>query len=155
MPAVRDAEPADQDTIVDYNIRLAAESEDLQLDPGTVSRGVALVLGDPARGRYFLAEEGGRVVGQTMITFEWSDWRCGWFWWIQSVFVVPERRGSGVFRALLEHVMGRARERDDVCGVRLYVDLDNQAAQAVYDRTGLPRAHYEMREVDFRRPPGE
>lgn len=155
MPSVRTAVPADRDVIVDFNIRLAAESEDMHLDPETVRRGVALVLGDPGRGQYFLAEQEGRVIGQTMITLEWSDWRCGWFWWIQSVFVVPECRSSGVFRALLDHVMGRARERDDVCGVRLYVDLANHAAQAVYDRTGLPRAHYEMREVDFHRPAGE
>lgn len=151
MPSVRAAVLADRDTIVDFNVRLAAESEDMQLDPDVVTRGVALVLEDPGRGRYFLAEQEGRVIGQTMITLEWSDWRCGWFWWIQSVYVHPDHRGRGVFRRLLDHVMARAREREDVCGVRLYVDLDNRAAQQVYDRTGLPRAHYEMREVDFRR----
>lgn len=153
MPTIRDARSSDRDIIVDYNIKLAAESEDMHLDHATVTRGVALVLEDGGRGRYFLAESGGEVVGQTMITFEWSDWRCGWFWWIQSVYVHPEWRGRGVFRRLLDHVMGQARERDDVCGVRLYVDLDNRDAQAVYERTGLPLAHYEMREVDFHRPP--
>jgi len=148
---IRDARPEDRDQIVDYNVKLAAESEDMHLDPDTVRRGVEKVLGDPSRGRYFLAEEGGQVVGQTMITFEWSDWRCGWFWWIQSVYVAPEARGHGVFRGLLQHIMGLAREDAEVCGIRLYVDLDNEAAQKVYERTGLPRAHYEMREVDFHR----
>lgn len=151
MTEIRAATPADRDTIVDFNIRLADESEGMQLDRATVRRGVTLVLDDPSRGRYFIAETGDGPVGQTMITFEWSDWRCGWFWWIQSVYVIPELRGRGVFRQLLERVMGEARSRDDVCGVRLYVDLDNHSAQAVYDRTGLPRAHYEMREVDFHR----
>lgn len=155
MPSVRAAAPADRDVIVEYNIRLAAESEDMHLDPDLVTRGVALVLEDPGRGRYFLAEQDGRVIGQTMITLEWSDWRCGWFWWIQSVYVHPDWRGQGVFRQLQNHVMSRARERDDVCGVRLYVDRDNRIAQQVYDRTGLPRAHYEMREVDFHRMPEE
>lgn len=154
MPTIRDAQASDRDTIVDYNVRLAAESEGMRLEPDTVRRGVAHVLEDPNRGRYFLAEEDGRVIGQLMITLEWSDWRCGWFWWIQSVYVEPERRGAGVFRALLDHVMDQARRREDVCGVRLYVDLDNRSAQAVYERTGLPRAHYEMREVDFHRPAG-
>lgn len=151
MTQIRDARPEDRDLIVDYNVKLAAESEDMHLDRETVRRGVDKVLGDPSRGRYFLAEEGGQVVGQTMITFEWSDWRCGWFWWIQSVYVVPEARGRGVFRALLEHIMGMAHQDPEVCGVRLYVDLDNKAAQKVYERTGLPLAHYEMREVDFHR----
>lgn len=155
MPTIRDALASDRDIIVDFNIRLAAESEDMQLDPDVVTRGVALVLEDPGRGRYFLAEHDGRVIGQTMITLEWSDWRCGWFWWIQSVYVHPDYRSSGVFRGLLEHVMAQAHEREDVCGVRLYVDRDNRLAQQVYDRTGLPRAHYEMREVDFHHPPGE
>lgn len=155
MPDIRDARPEDRDLIIRFNRDLALESEGLTLDPSALGRGVDAVLGDSSRGRYFLAEEDGRVIGQTMITFEWSDWRCGWFWWIQSVYVHPDHRGRGVFRGLLEHVMKHAGERDDVCGVRLYVDLDNEAAQAVYDRTGLPRAHYEMREVDFRRPAGQ
>lgn len=155
MPTIRDALASDRDTIVDFNLRLADESEGMQLDREVVTRGVALVLEDAGRGRYFLAEQKGQVIGQTMITFEWSDWRCGWFWWIQSVYVHPDHRGRGVFRGLLDHVMNHAGERNDVCGVRLYVDLDNQAAQQVYDRTGLPRAHYEMREVDFHRPAGQ
>lgn len=155
MPDIRDARPADRDSIIRFNRDLAQESEGLTLDPSALGRGVEAVLGDSSRGRYFLAEEDGRVIGQTMITFEWSDWRCGWFWWIQSVYVHPDHRGRGVFRGLLDHVMNQARERDDVCGMRLYVDLDNHSAQQVYDRTGLSRAHYEMREVDFRRPPGE
>ncbi len=151
MTGIRAATPADRDTIVDFNIRLAEESEGMRLDAATVRRGVTLVLDDPSRGRYFIAEADGAPVGQTMITLEWSDWRCGWFWWIQSVYVVPDHRGRGVFGQLLERIMGEARSRDDVCGVRLYVDLENHSAQAVYDRTGLPRAHYEMREVDFHR----
>jgi ribosomal protein S18 acetylase RimI-like enzyme len=89
------------------------------------------------------------VVASLLVTYEWSDWRAGWFWWIQSVFVVESSRGRGVYRALYEEVLGRARGRADVAGVRLYVELENVHAQAVYERLGMRRAHYHLYEVDF------
>src|SRR5262245_25103541 len=104
MPSVRPACPADAAVIAEYNLRLARETEHRTLDPAVLARGVARVLADPQRGRYFVAEEAGRVVGQLLLTYEWSDWRDGWIWWIQSVYVHADSRGAGVFRALYEHV---------------------------------------------------
>lgn len=152
MPTVRAAEPADRDVIVANNRALAEESEGLTLDAGLLVPGVAAVLDDPHKGRYWLAEDDGAVIGQLMVTFEWSDWRNGWFWWIQSVYVDSAHRGRGIYRSLYDHVLSEARSREDVCGIRLYVDYDNEFARRVYDRTGLAPAHYEMRELDFRRP---
>ncbi len=107
------------------------------------------LLRDSAKGFYLLAEINGRVAGQIMITFEWSDWRDGNFWWIQSVFVAPRFRQCGVFKALFAEVQRLAFERGDVCGLRLYVELSNARAQRAYVRLGLHRAHYEMFERDF------
>lgn len=152
MYRIRPAQPADRDVIIEFNRRLALESEGLELDRNLISAGVDAVLADANKGRYWLATDGDRIVGQLMITLEWSDWRCGWFWWIQSVYVHPDHRGRGVYRMLYEHVVAEARERGDVCGIRLYVEKENEAARNVYDRTGLKPANYEMRELDFRRP---
>ena len=149
MVAIRQARPDDLDVICEFNTRMAAETEDLFLDPERLRDGVRQVLNDPDRGIYFLGEKGGRVVAQTSITFEWSDWRNGWFWWLSSVYVLPEIRGHGVFCAVLEHIESRARAAGDVCGIRLYVDSDNQAAARVYDRLGLPASRYRMREKEF------
>lgn len=152
MPAIRRATASDRDAIVAFNTQLALESEGKRLDPVLLRRGVAEVLEDVHKGLYFLAAEGDTIIGQIMITFEWSDWRCGWFWWIQSVYVHPDHRGAGVYRALFEHVKRAAESRDDVCGLRLYVDGENTTAMRVYDRTGLVPAGYQMRELDFRAP---
>src|SRR5262245_1410252 len=132
MPSVRPAVPADAPVIADYNLRLARETEHRSLDPAVLARGVDRVLADPARGRYFVAEEGGRVVGQLLLTYEWSDWRDGWIWWIQSVYVQADARRGGVFRALYDHVARSAEEGPDVVALRLYVERDNHAAQATY-----------------------
>lgn len=149
MVAIRQATPDDLDVICEFNTRMAAETEDVVLDPERLREGVRQILNDPDRGLYFLAETGGRVVAQTSITFEWSDWRNGWFWWLESVYVLPEMRGQGAFRAVLQHIESLARAAGDVCGIRLYVDGDNQAAAEVYDRLGLPVSRYHMREKDF------
>jgi len=146
---VRDASPADHATIVEFNRVLAAETESVELDPERLSAGVRALFEDPARGRYFIAERDGGVVGQTMITYEWSDWRCGNLWWIQSVYVVPPQRGSGVFRALFSHIRALAETDPQVVGLRLYVDRDNAAARAVYQRLGMHLARYDMLERDF------
>jgi GNAT superfamily N-acetyltransferase len=107
------------------------------------------VLDDPAHGRYFVAEAGGRPVGQLMITYEWSDWRNGRFWWIQSVYVLPDARRGGVFRALFRHLEDMARDDPGVCGIRLYVERDNLRAQATYRHCGLADAGYAVMEVDY------
>jgi GNAT superfamily N-acetyltransferase len=134
---IRPAAAGDCETIVEFNRLLALESEDLCLDGETLRLGVSAVLADPAKGRYFVAERGGQVVGQVMITPEWTDWRNGWMWWLQSVYVRAEARRLGVFRALFEHVYELARTDGSVRGIRLYVERDNHAAQATYARHGL------------------
>ncbi len=142
---------SDAPFIADGNLRLALETERRQLDPATVESGVKALLSDPAKGNYFVAEADGQVVGQLLITREWSDWRNGDFWWLQSVYVLEPFRGGGVFRALFEHVNTLARLRKDVCGLRLYVEANNARAQAAYRRLGLNRTDYAMFETDFTR----
>jgi len=153
MPVtIRDARPDDLDFIVAANAALARESEDIELEPGLVKPGVAAVLGNPALGRYFIAESGGTPIGQMMLTFEWSDWRNGVFWWIQSVFVDPAQRGQGVFSLLFRHVMKEADRNPEVCGLRLYVDRGNRRARSIYAHLGLHHSNYEVMECVFRGP---
>src|SRR5262245_25952289 len=133
MLSVRAAVPADAAVIAEFNRRLALETEHKALDPATLAAGVAAALADPDRARYFVAEDGGAVVGQLMLTREWSDWRNGWIWWIQSVYVSHEARRRGAFRALYEHARA-AGVAEGVVGLRLYVEQDNHAAQEVYRR---------------------
>jgi ribosomal protein S18 acetylase RimI-like enzyme len=143
MPLLlRRAVAADAAVIADYNTRLAQETEGKTLDPATIAAGVAAALADPLRGRYFVAELAGEVVGQLMITTEWSDWRNGWIWWIQSVYVREEARRQGVFRALYEHAVAAARAETDVVGLRLYVEEENTAAQQTYLSLGMERTGY-------------
>jgi GNAT superfamily N-acetyltransferase len=146
---IREARPADATVIADFNSRLAWETEQRRLASATVRRGVAALLGDPAKGTYFVAEVEGRVVGQLLITYEWSDWRNGNFWWIQSVYVAADFRQGGVFRALYEQVRQQARDRHDVCGLRLYVEHNNGPAQRAYEKLGMARAHYDIFEMDW------
>jgi GNAT superfamily N-acetyltransferase len=149
---VRPASRADLELLVDFNAAMAQETEGKRLDPARLRPGVAAVLADPQRGRYRVADLDGRVVGALLVTLEWSDWRNGWFWWIQSVYVLPEARGRGVYRALHASVLAEARADRDVCGVRLYVDQDNRAAQATYAAVGMRRTHYLFYEEDFTAP---
>ena len=139
MPlTVRTATPADVPVIAEYNRRLARETEHTELDPATVAAGIAAAVADPDRkGPYFLACDGETVVGQMQVTFEWSDWRNGWFWWVQSVYVRDDYRGRGVFRTLYEHVREQAKAAGDVVGLRLYVERENHSAQETYRRMGM------------------
>jgi ribosomal protein S18 acetylase RimI-like enzyme len=146
---IRLAESGDKATIVAANLALARETEDKTLDEAAVSGGVDALLTDASLGRYYLAERDGRIVGQLGLTWEWSDWRNGLFWWIQSVYVAREARGSGIFRALYEFVAGAARDERNVAGLRLYVDKNNERAANVYRRLGMRVTHYDMLEVDF------
>ena len=139
---LRPARPDDLDVIVDFNARLAWETEQKRLDLATLRPGVQTMLADPTKGRYFVAERDGVVVGQLGVTLEWSDWRNGDFWWIQSVYVAADARRLGVFRRLYEHVIAAAIADGRVIGVRLYVERDNHAAQAVYRSLGLQETHY-------------
>ncbi|HVC94588.1 MAG TPA: GNAT family N-acetyltransferase [Pirellulales bacterium] len=146
---IRDATPADADLIAEFNRSLALESESKHLDPGVLATGVRLALERPELCRYFLAEADGRVVGQTMLTYEWSDWRAGVFWWIQSVYVVPDRRGQGVFRALFKHIETLAKKTGEVCGLRLYVERHNVPAIATYERLGMTPSGHWLYEIDW------
>lgn len=149
--SVRPAAPDDASAISAMNLAMARETEDRALDPRTLERGVLAVFDDPARGRYFVAQRGGRAVGCLLVTSEWSDWRCGLFWWIQSVYVLPEERSRGVFRALWDQVEGAARAEPAVCGLRLYVEGENRRAQAVYEHLGMRCTGYRLYETEFSR----
>jgi len=139
---IRPATAADAETIAAFNAALARESENLALDLPTVRAGVAALLADPAKGRYFVAEIDGELAGQTMVTYEWSDWRNGTIWWLQSVYVAEKLRRRGVFRALFEHIIDNARRAPDVCALRLYMERHNKIAQAAYARLGLNLGDY-------------
>ncbi|MEX0726010.1 MAG: GNAT family N-acetyltransferase [Planctomycetaceae bacterium] len=139
---VRLAAPADAEIIARFNVLLARETEGYQLDRATVLAGVQAVLDDPHKGRYFLASVGERVVGQVMHTFEWSDWRNGELWWLQSVYVDTEFRRRGVFRRLFQHVLDEAKQSPHVRGIRLYVENVNFGARLAYEKLGLDHARY-------------
>ena len=147
---IRPANLEDLSTLVEFNAAMALETEDLALDRERLREGVARLLADPAKGSYRVAEAGGETVGALMLTREWSDWRCGDWWWIQSVYVRPEARRRGVFRALYRSVEADAASREDVCGLRLYVERDNARAQATYLALGMRETHYRMFEASTR-----
>ena len=146
---IRKAILPDAGFIVGSNIAMALETEDLTLLPEVVGPGVDAVLSNSALGFYLIAEIGGEPAGQLMVTFEWSDWRNGLFWWIQSVYVRSEFRRRGVYRALHRRVAEMAREEGGVCGLRLYVEQENTIAQQVYESLDMFRTRYHLYEVDF------
>lgn len=139
---VRPARDSDLGLIVAFNQAMALATEGTALDEQRLTAGVRRALADPGRGVYSIAEVDDRAVGCLMVTREWSDWRDGWIWWIQSVFVDPAVRGRGVYRALHDDVLARARRAGDVRGVRLYVEQENDVAQAVYAACGMSRSRY-------------
>jgi ribosomal protein S18 acetylase RimI-like enzyme len=144
--SIRAARPADLHDLAAWNVAMAWETEQRQLDHDTVQRGVAAVFEQPRRGFYLVCERDGVAVGSLMVTYEWSDWRNGDFWWIQSVYVSPDARRAGVFRALYAAVVQRASAAGAV-GVRLYVETENRRAQATYEGLGMQRCHYAMYET--------
>jgi GNAT superfamily N-acetyltransferase len=150
---VRPARPDDLDVLVRFSAAMAKETEGRTLDLERLRAGTRAVFEDPARGFYRVAEvrapSGDQVVGQLLVTFEWSDWRNATFWWIQSVYVHPDWRRKGVYRRLHDAVLQEARVRPDVCGVRLYVEAGNRIAQEAYARVGLGPSSYAVFETDF------
>ena len=145
--AVGRAATEDVAAIAQFNIAMAAETEDLALDPQTVHAGVAAVVSDDRRGFYLVARSDGKAVGSLMITYEWSDWRNGNLWWIQSVYVVPSARKQGIFRLLYDNVISLAKQSGDAAGVRLYVEKDNRSAQEVYRKLGMSETAYRVFEI--------
>lgn len=147
---IRPATPSDASTIVEYNRAMALETESRELPLDKITPGVRAVLARPELGFYLVAEDHqGFVLGCLMITFEWSDWRNGMFWWVQSVYVYPGARGRGVYRAMYAHAKQLAIAQGGVCGFRLYVEENNSAAQETYRRQGMKRTHYLMFEEDL------
>lgn len=141
---IRTAETADIESLVDFNQKMALETEGKQIDHIVLQRGVRAVFNDDGKGFYVVTEEEDVILGGLMVTFEWSDWRDKWFWWIQSVYIVPEARGRGIYRQMYEFVKDKAKENGKVCGFRLYVEKDNLSAQGVYERVGMEASHYIM-----------
>lgn len=139
---IRDAEPSDQVSIVEFNSRLADETEGKQLDPNLIGPGVAALLADSSKGRYWLAIIDGKIAGQIMVTYEWSDWRNGMLWWIQSVYIPAEFRRQGVFSALYQHVESLVKEDQNACGLRLYVENSNKRAQQTYRNLAMTEPGY-------------
>ncbi len=147
---IRPATIGDLEVIVDFNARIASETEDTALDRDTLRDGVRALLGDPAKGRYFVACMDDDVVGQIMHTREWSDWRNGDIWWIQSVYVHADHRRRGVFASLYRHLQQLAEAAPGVVGLRLYVEVENAPAQATYTRLGMDDASYRVMQEIFR-----
>jgi len=138
---IRLATPADAGVLIEFNAAMALETEGKELLPDVIGAGVRSLLGNPAAGFYLLAEEDS-AVGSLMITKEWSDWRNGTFWWIQSVYVRPQFRRQGVYKSLYRHVQELAANDPKVCGFRLYVERENSRAQATYSALGMKQTHY-------------
>lgn len=153
MFVIRPATVDDVQRIVEFNAAMALETEQRRLDIARLREGARALLAHPEYGFYIVAETSAEAprtaVGQLMITFEWSDWRNGAFWWVQSVYVTPEWRCRGVYRAMHEHIAARAKADPQVCGIRLYVEHQNHNAQTVYQRVGLRPAVYTVYEQDF------
>jgi GNAT superfamily N-acetyltransferase len=147
--AVRQARLADVPIITGFSAAMAQETEGLALKVDRLRKGTDAILKDASKGIFYVAEIEGTIVGQSMVTYEWSDWRNATFWWIQSVYVRPDARHRGVFRALYCHIEALARARTDVCGLRLYVDQGNAQAQKAYAALGMKRSNYHIMEIDF------
>jgi len=144
---IRRARFEDAGIIVEFNRRLAVETEGKTLDLELLNRGVKALLEDDAKGFYTLAERNGEVVGQTLITLEWSDWRNGWFWWIQSVYVREDARSNGIFKAIFKALKEEARQDPQTIGLRLYVEHNNQHAQSIYRKLGMSDTAYGILEL--------
>jgi GNAT superfamily N-acetyltransferase len=146
---IRNAAASDAAAIAEFNASMAKETEGIDLDRERLQKGTEALIADSSKGMYYLAEADGKIVGQLMITYEWSDWRNATFWWIQSVYVHPDYRNLGIFRSLYRHVESIARKRGDICGLRLYVDRTNTRAQQTYEALGMRHSHYQMMDVDI------
>ena len=139
---VRNAQKKDLPKIVRFNASMALETEDLQLDKDTLTAGVKAVFNDNNKGFYIIAELDGEVRGSLMITYEWSDWRSGYFWWIQSVYVEPGYRKKGLYRSMYSFLKNELQQDKKIVGLRLYVEKENKKAQKVYTTLGMNNSNY-------------
>jgi GNAT superfamily N-acetyltransferase len=145
MTIIRKARPEDAQSIIDFQQKMAWETEQLRLAPKKITAGVRAVFEDPLKGQYWVAENDDKVIASLLITFEWSDWRNTNVWWFQSVYVLPEYRRTGVFRKMYSHIKGEA-ELTGIAGLRLYVETNNIPAQQTYESLGMKSEHYRMYE---------
>lgn len=143
---IRIATIADAGSLVEFNQAMALETEGKTLDANVLRSGVEAVFADEKKGFYVVAEEDNKIIGGLMITYEWSDWRGCWFWWIQSVYILPEARGRQIYSRLYDFVKEQAAKESNVCGFRLYVETENQHAQRVYEKVGMNASRYLMYE---------
>jgi GNAT superfamily N-acetyltransferase len=141
---IRQAKETDSASIVEFQIAMAWETEQLQLDEQTVRKGVAAVFKDEPKGIYYVAETAGKVVGSLLTTYEWSDWRNGTVLWIQSVYVRPEFRKRSIFSRLYKHIQEKVVSNSDLRGIRLYADKTNISAHGVYEHLGMTAEHYQL-----------
>ena len=139
---IRLATPADVDACVRGDLGNAWETEQVRLDEATVRRAWTTLLADPSKGLCFVAVEGGKAVGTTYVTFEWSTWHDAWYWWIQSLYVAPERRGQGVYSAMYRFIQDEARRRGGVRSIRLYVEKENEKGLRAYRGHGMKETPY-------------
>ncbi|MDD3191801.1 MAG: GNAT family N-acetyltransferase [Bacilli bacterium] len=147
---IRKGTIADWPIITEYNIAMAWETEKKVLDCNTVTEGVKAILADSTKGYYYVYEVDSQTVGQLMVTYEWSDWRNGYFWWIQSVYVAPQHRHKGIYKQLYQEVRAQAAKQKDVCGIRLYVEKHNIRAQKTYQSLGMEETDYLVYEELFK-----
>ena len=146
---IRIATAEDAGSLVRFNQAMARETEGKELSFETLSNGVGAVFPDNKKGFYVVAEQNDTIVGGLMVTYEWSDWRNKWFWWIQSVYIMPEGRGQKLYSRMYDFVKQKAFDAGDVCGFRLYVENDNFHAQKVYEKLGMAASHYLMYEEEM------
>ena len=146
MMTIRPAQPNDTAVIVDFNMAMALETEQKELDRAVLTDGVQAVFNNPSRGFYVVAESDGKLIGSLMVTSEWSDWRNGMYWWIQSLYVLPKWRRQGVFRSLYAFVTRLARQDGAIRGLRLYVESQNTTARACYENQGMAQSIYTLYE---------
>jgi GNAT superfamily N-acetyltransferase len=144
MINIRKAVISEIETIVDFQVKMALETESYNLDIDTVTKGITAVFNDKTKGVYYVTEENNKVIGLLLITFEWSDWRNGYVWWIQSVYVLPEMRGKKIFSEMYSHIKENVMGDFEIKGLRLYVDNTNKNAQKVYNAMGMNGEHYSI-----------
>ena len=147
--SIRRAQPAEAKIIAGFQQAMAIETEDKVLPESVIVNGVQRLMDRPELGFYLVAESAGEVVGSLMITFEWTDWRNGLFWWIQSVYVRPDARRQGIYSSLYRYAQDLAADDQDVRGIRLYVEVENVGAQKTYEKLGMARCQYQMYESLF------
>ena len=146
MITIRPAIKEDSKHIISFQQKMAMETENVQLDALVLTEGVRRLFDDATKGKYYVAEENGDVIGCLMTTYEWSDWRCGNVLWIQSVYIIPSHRNKGVYKKLYEHIQALVGSGSEYMGIRLYVDKTNSAAQQVYEKLGMNGEHYQVYE---------